>query len=142
MKLTGEYKGYRIEWADYSQFTIYLGEERAANKTFRTTEDCEKWIDAQTKRTFNRVPVYFRTYKGFSRGECTSLIDEISCWCVSDKGKREKVTIADVIVQNETTVDAFAEVGKLERENTRILEQIKEKIKGMQRITADMMEVK
>jgi hypothetical protein len=109
---------------------------------FATTEDCEKWIDTQTKRTFNRVPVYFRTYKGFSRGECTSLIDEIYCWCVSDKGKREKVAIADVIVLNPKTAEAFVEVAKLERENTRILEQIKEKIEGMQRITADMMEAK
>ena len=142
MKLTGEYKGYRIEWNDHSRFTIHLGEDRAANKMFATTEDCEKWIDTQTKRTFNRVPVYFRTYKGFSRGECTSLIDEIYCWCVSDKGKREKVAIADVIVLNPKTAEAFVEVAKLERENTRILEQIKEKIEGMQRITADMMEAK
>ena len=109
-KLEAEYKGYTISWDDFnSSLNVKRYGERITTARFETIAECEKWIDKQFKRKFNRVRAYLRGRYGdkteYITGEVTSLVGYDECWFVADNGDRSKESIKTVFPVNAVNTD-------------------------------------
>ena len=63
LELKTEYRGYEIEWSDYHKaLVIHQGENKSTKTLFYNTDDCEKWIDEQYLKKFQKVEVYRYVY--------------------------------------------------------------------------------
>jgi len=144
-KLEAVYKGYTIEWNDYScSLLITQHGEKVTNATFKTVEDCENWIDKQVKRKFKHVPAYkIGNFNGpaYITGKVTSLVDNGWCWFISDTGYRSKEPMRDVFPINEFNTDIVKQAESKAAAINVLRTELDKLHAGLLRITSEDCEV-
>jgi hypothetical protein len=143
IKMEAEYKGYRIKWEDYGKgFEIYLDTEKAKKNRCQTVEECEKWIDGETKKKFQRVKIIARGFgynDAWQAGEATSLADDGYVWIVSKKGDRKKANPKQIVLDTPENRGLF-DIIKEKRDITASLRKEEEELfSKMTYLTSDMM---
>jgi hypothetical protein len=128
MKLTGEYKGYKISIDDYDgKFEALIDNSRISSSTL---PGLLKRIDALDKKDFVRTNVIARYgwhVSQYMTGQVTSHVSEREVWFISDKNKRRsKLSAERALLATDANKDRIAEIQKLQDALKRINQQIKD----------------
>jgi NhaP-type Na+/H+ and K+/H+ antiporter len=122
IKVSGEYRGYTIEWVEYNRyFDIKLDDVVATHKD--TLDECAKWIDVKLKENFKRIPVIINNWQSWKFGEATSIQDGDDVWVVCS-GRRSKESIRNVYADNEKNRLAIKTLEELNKQKLETLEKM------------------
>lgn len=130
MNMQTEYNGYIIGYTDWSKFCISSKDapETIIKREVPTLEACTKWIDAQGKKKWARLPVlYLFDYWHGDREEAfaTSVIDDKYVWVVSKaKKERSKAKFEDVWTNTCDNIERIRFI----KSRKQIIEQAKKEI--------------
>lgn len=143
-EMKAEYRGYEIEWRDWSKTFDISQDGSTVKQRLDTIEACEKWIDAKEKTKYKRVPVWiegsgWRLRGEWLHGEATSLIDNEYVWFVNDKKERSKEPIDLLYLDTPETVSTIHQIKMKEVEIRAIQEDIDKLKESLPPLTADMM---
>ena len=144
MEMKAEYKGFNVEWLDFSKRFI-ITQDGAQLKECRDLEACEKWIDKTIKQKWKRVKVLFdgdwRTRDAFLPGVATSVIDDEYVWVSDAEKNRSKNNIKSVWLDNEANRNLVSEF-KRHSEQIRDLQEENHMIKKeMEQLTVEVMKL-
>lgn len=139
-----EYKKHTIKWEDWNRtFSISGPSEK---RGFQTVEACEKWIDVQMKKKWNRVEVFaplgWGGNRNLERGVATSMADDKHAWVTIKKtGERALHNIANVYSATPENEALIKQIAVLRDQMAEIDSSIGILLEGLTLLTPKMMEV-
>ena len=140
--LKAEYKGYEIRNCGFaSGYSIHKdGEQVGRNK--RSLDDCDKWIEAQDKKSFKRVNVLaeeaYGRCNGYLPAVATSATDDGRVW-VSHGAKRQLLHVSSVILDTPEARQSLESAKEIHAKAVELEKKEGEIIKAIPRITVEMM---
>ena len=123
MSISGEYKGYTIEWSDYKKLTVLL-EDAECRSGFMSEADATNYINGLLKKEWEPLDAYVNSYWGFEPVVITSKdSDEQSVWVKNAKGKRSKERICTMFARSEHNNAIYAELQSIDKAHEKLKAQ-------------------